>query len=147
MSICDEGNGESALSGPLVFKSCLHGGLTQRSHTKGTLTTLWAAVSAAVLAWIVCFWRGERLPAWYPAPVKGTADRIVAVVFGFVAASVYGWVVASRLDTPAQICRWIGAGLATALSIPGFIGPSTLKKNGPVVAWTVMNSLWGEEWG
>jgi hypothetical protein len=116
---------------------------------------LWVIVPVAALSWIVCFGRGEQLLAWYPIPVKGTAGRIaiasvfaiLAVVFGLVAASVYGRVAAARPDTAALIYRWVGLGLAILLSIAGFIVPSALQRKGPVVAWTVTNFLWGVGYG
>jgi hypothetical protein len=109
----------------------------------------------AVLSWIVCFWRGKQLLAWYPLPVKGTAGRIViasafailAVVFGFVTAFVYGRLAASRPDGAALIYRWVGLGLAVLLSAAGFIVPGALQRKGPVVAWTVTNFLWGVGYG
>ena len=115
----------------------------------------WVIVSVALLTGIVSFWRGEQMLAWYPIPVKGVAGRlviavlfaIVAAIFGLVANSVYGRVVASRPDTAAQTYLWVGVGLAILLSVAGFIVPSALKKQGPVIAWTVMNFLWGVGYG
>jgi hypothetical protein len=37
--------------------------------------------------------------------------------------------------------------LAVLLSVAGFIVPNALKKQGPVIAWTVMNFLWGVGYG
>ena len=117
--------------------------------------SMWVIVSVSLLTGIVSFWRGERMLTWYPIPVKGVAGRavialvftIAAAVFGLVANSVYGRVAASRPDTAHQIYLWVGVGLAIILSIAGFIVPSALKKQGPVVAWTVMNFLWGVGYG
>jgi FtsH-binding integral membrane protein len=117
--------------------------------------SMWVIVSVSLLTGIVAFWRGERLLAWYPAPVKGVAGRIVialvftiaAAIFGLVANSVYGRVAARRPDTAPQIYLWVGVGLAILLTIAGFIVPTALKKQGPVIAWTMMNLLWGVGYG
>ena len=116
---------------------------------------IWAIVPVALLSGLVAFWRGEQLLAWYPIPVKGTAGRIVialvfailAVVFGLVAISVYAWVMGRWPDSAPQIYLWLGVGLAVLLSIVGVIVPSILKRRGPVVAWTVLNFLWGVGYG
>jgi hypothetical protein len=118
-------------------------------------TSIWVIVSVSLLTGIVAFWRGERLLAWYPVPVKGVAGRaliaivfaVAAVIFGLVANAVYGRVAASRPDTARQIYLWVGVGLAILLSVAGFIVPRALKKQGPVIAWTVMNFLWGVGYG
>ena len=115
----------------------------------------WLTVAIALLTGIVTFWRGERMLAWYPVPLKGVAGRVVialvfaiaAVVFGLVANAVYGRVVANRPDTASQIYRWVGLGVAILLSIAGFIVPTALKKQGPAIAWTVTNLLWGIGYG
>jgi hypothetical protein len=112
-------------------------------------------VIVSLLTGIVVFWRGERMLAWYPVPIQGVAGRIVialvftiaAAIFGLVANSVYGRLVARRPDTASRIYLWVGLGLAVLLSVAGFIVPSALKKQGPVVAWTVMNFLWGVGYG
>ena len=116
---------------------------------------IWAIVPVALLSGIAAFWRGEQLLAWYPIPVKGTVGKIViasvfailAVVFGLVAISVYAWVVGRWPDSAPQIYLWLGIGLAVLLSIAGVIVPSILNKRGPVVAWTVLNFLWGVGYG
>ena len=116
---------------------------------------IWAIVPVALLSGIVAFWRGEQLLAWYPIPVKGTASRIVialvfailAVVSGLVAISVYAWGMGRWPDSAPQIFLWLGVGLAILLSIVGVIVPSILKRRGPVVAWTLMNFLWGVGYG
>jgi hypothetical protein len=116
---------------------------------------MWVIVSVALLTGIVSFWRGERMLAWYPVPVKGVPGRIVialvftvaAAIFGLVANSVYGRLVVSRPDTAAQIYLWVGIGLAVLLTVAGFIVPSAIKRQGPVIAWTVMNFLWGIGYG
>jgi hypothetical protein len=41
----------------------------------------------------------------------------------------------------------MGGGLAVVFSIAGFIVPSALNRKGPVIAWTVMNILWGVGYG
>jgi hypothetical protein len=95
------------------------------------------------------------LLAWYPISVKGIAGRIVialvfailAVVFGLVAISVYAWVMARWPDSAPQIYLGMGVGLAVLLSIAGVIVPSILGRRGPVVAWTLMNFLWGLGYG
>ena len=112
-------------------------------------------VSVALLTGIVAFWRGERMLTWYPLPLKGVPGRIViglvfaiaAAIFGLVANAVYGRVLASRPDTAAQIYLWVGLGGAVLLTVAGFIVPSALKKQGPAIAWTVMNFLWGVGYG
>jgi hypothetical protein len=117
--------------------------------------SIWVIASVALLTGIVCFWRGERMLAWYPVPIKGVAGRIViallftvvAIIFGLVANSVYGRLVASRPDTAAQIYLWVGVGVAVLLTVAGFIVPSAIKRQGPVVAWAVMNFLWGIGYG
>jgi predicted membrane channel-forming protein YqfA (hemolysin III family) len=117
--------------------------------------SMWVIVSVFLLTGIVAFWRGERLLAWYPVPVKGVAGRIVialvftiaAGIFGLVASSVYGRVATRRPDKAPQVYLWVGVGLAILLSIAGFIVPTALKKQGPVIAWTVMNLLWGVGYG
>jgi hypothetical protein len=127
----------------------------QRRSTVNISLALRVIIPVALLTWIVCFWRGEQLLAWYPIPVKGTAGRIViasvfailAVVFGLVATAVYGRLAATRPDTAALIYRWAGLGLAVLLSIVGFIVPGALQKKGPVVAWTLTNLLWGVGYG
>jgi hypothetical protein len=114
----------------------------QRRSTVSISLALRVVVPVALLTWIVCFWRGEQLLAWYPIPVKGMAGRIViaslfailAVVFGFVAASMYRRLAASRPDTAALIYRWVGFGVAALLSILGLILPAALRREGPVVA-------------
>jgi hypothetical protein len=116
---------------------------------------MWVIVSVALLTGIVCFWRGERMLAWYPVPIKGVAGRIViallftvvAAIFGLVANSVYGRLVASRPDTAAQIYLWVGVGVAVLLTVAGFIVPAAIKRQGPVVAWAIMNFLWGVGYG
>ena len=116
---------------------------------------VWVIASVSLLSGIIAFWRGEQLLAWYPIPVKGTAGRIVialvfailAVVFGLVAISVYAWVMGHWPDSAPQIYLWLGVGLAILLSIVGVIVPSILKRRGPVVAWTLMNFLWGVGYG
>jgi hypothetical protein len=118
------------------------------------LMALWVIVPVALLSGIVAFWRGKQVLAWYPIPVKGTAGRIVialvftvlAVVFGLVAISVYAWVVGRWPDTASQIYLGLGVGLAVLLSIAGVIVRSIVGK-GPVVAWTLMNFLWGLGYG
>ena len=112
-------------------------------------------VSVSLLTGIVAFVRGERMLGWYPLPLKGVAGwiviavvfAIVATIFGLVANSVYGRLVASRPDTAAQIYMWVGIGVAILLTIAGFIVPSALKKQGPVIAWALMNFLWGVGYG
>ena len=112
-------------------------------------------VSVSLLTGIVAFVRGERMLAWYPLPLKGVAGwiviavvfAIVAAIFGTVANSVYGRLIASRPDTAAQIYMWVGIGVAILLTIAGFIVPSALKKQGPVIAWALMNFLWGVGYG
>lgn len=112
-------------------------------------------ISVALLTWIVCFWQGEQLLAWYPIPLQGTPGRIViasvfaalAVIFGIVTNAVYGRLLVGRPDTAASIYCWVGAGAAAALSIAGFIVPTALQRQGPVVAWTVINVLWGAGYG
>ena len=42
---------------------------------------------------------------------------------------------------------WVGIGVAILLTIAGFIVPSALKKQGPVIAWALMNFLWGVGYG
>ena len=118
-------------------------------------SSMWVIVSVALLTGIVCFWRGERMLAWYPVPLKGLAGRAVialvftvaAAVFGLVANSVYGRLAANRPDAAPQIYLWVGVGVAVLLSVAGFIVPRALKKQGPVIAWTVMNLLWGVGYG
>jgi hypothetical protein len=118
-------------------------------------SSMWVIVSVALLTGIVCFWRGERMLAWYPVPIKGVAGRaviallftVVAAIFGLVANSVYGRLVASRPDTAAQIYLWVGVGVAVLLTVAGFIVPAAIKRQGPVVAWAVMNLLWGVGYG
>ena len=108
-------------------------------------------VSVSLLTGIVVFLRGERMLAWYPLPLKGVPGRIVigvvfaivAAIFGIGANSVYGRLVASRPDTATQIYMWVGVGAAILLTVAGFIVPSILKKQGPVIAWNAMNFLWG----
>jgi hypothetical protein len=115
----------------------------------------WVIVLVALLTGVVSFWRGERMMAWYPVPVKGVAGRIVialvftiaAAIFGLVANAVYGRLVVSRPDTAAQIYLWVGGGAAVLLTVAGFIVPAALKKQGPVVAWAAMNFLWGIGYG
>lgn len=117
--------------------------------------SMWVIVSVALLSGIVCFWRGERMLAWYPVPIEGVAGRIViallftvvAAIFGLVANSVYGRLVASRPDTAARIYQWVGVGVAVLLTVAGFIVPAAIKRQGPVVAWAVMNFLWGIGYG
>jgi hypothetical protein len=117
--------------------------------------TTWVIVSVALLTGIVSFVRGERMLAWYPLPLKGVAGKIViavvfaivAVIFGLVANSVYGRLLANRPDTAAQIYLWVGIGAAILLTVAGFIVPSALKKQGPVIAWAVMNFAWGVGYG
>jgi hypothetical protein len=112
-------------------------------------------VSVSLLTGIVAFVRGERMLGWYPIPIKGVVGwiviavvfAIVAAIFGTVANSVYGRLIASRPDTAAQIYLWVGVGVAVVLTIAGFIVPSALKKQGPVIAWTLMNFLWGVGYG
>jgi hypothetical protein len=116
---------------------------------------LWVIASVSLLSGVVAFWHGEQLLGWYPIPAKGTAGRIVialvftvlAVVFGLVAISVYAWVVGRWPDSAPQIYLWLGVGLAVLLSIAGAIVPRVLNKRGPVVAWTVLNFLWGLGYG
>jgi hypothetical protein len=116
---------------------------------------MWVIVSVSLLTGIVAFWRGKRLLAWYPVPVTGVAGRAVialvftvaAAIFGLVANVVYGRIAASRPDTAPQIYLWAGVGLAILLSVAGYIVPSALKKQGPVITWTVMNFLWGVGYG
>jgi hypothetical protein len=118
-------------------------------------SSMWVIVSVALLTGIACFWRGERMLAWYPVPIKGVAGRaviallftVVAVIFGLVANSVYGRLVASRPDTAAQIYLGVGVGVAVLLTVAGFIVPAVIKRQGPVVAWAVMNFLWGVGYG
>lgn len=120
-----------------------------------TSIALRVVIPVALLTWVVCFWRGDHLLAWYPIPVKGTAGRIViaslfailAVVFGFAAASVYGRLAARRPDSAALIYRWVGVGVAALLTVLGFILPAALQRKGPIVAWTVTNFLWGLGYG
>lgn len=112
-------------------------------------------VSISLLTGIVAFVRGERMLAWYPLPLKGVVGwiviavvfAIVAAIFGAVANSVYGRLITSRPDTAAQIYMWVGIGVAILLTVAGFIVPSALKKQGPVIAWAVMNFLWGVGYG
>lgn len=119
------------------------------------LMALWVIVPVSLLSGAAAFWRVEQLVAWYPVPVKGTPARVVmasvfailAVVFGLVATSVYAWVAGRWPDTAPQIYLGLGVGLAVLLSIAGVIVPSILKKRGPVVAWTVLNFLWGVGYG
>lgn len=119
------------------------------------LMALWVIVPVSLLSGAVAFWRAEQLVAWYPVPVKGTPARIVmasvfaiaALVFGLVAISVYAWVVGRWPDTAPQIYLGLGVGLAILLSIAGVIVPSILGRRGPVVAWTLMNFLWGVGYG
>jgi hypothetical protein len=118
-------------------------------------SSMWVIVSVALLTGIVCFWRGERMLAWYPVPIKGVAGRaviallftVVAAIFGLVANSVYGRLVASRPDTAVQIYLGVGVGVAVLLTVAGFIVPAAVKRQGPVVAWAVMNFLWGVGYG
>jgi vacuolar-type H+-ATPase subunit I/STV1 len=116
---------------------------------------MWVIVLVSLLTGIAVFLRGERMLAWYPLPLKGVAGwiviavvfAIVAMIFGMVANSVYGRLVASRPDTAAQIYLWVGIGAAILLTIAGFIVPSVLKKQGPVIAWIAMNFIWGVGYG
>ncbi len=49
----------------------------------------WVIAAVALLTGIVSFWRGERMLAWYPLPLKGVVGRIViAVVFAIVPAAI-----------------------------------------------------------
>jgi hypothetical protein len=52
-----------------------------------------------------------------------------------------------RPDTAALIYRWVGLGGAVLLSVLGFILPAALRREGPVVAWTLTNFLWGVGYG
>ena len=114
----------------------------------------WVVVSVSLLTGIVVFWRGERMLAWYPVPLKGVAGRVViallfaalSVVFGLVAHAVYGRAMNSRPDTAAQIYAWVGIGLAVLLSIVGVV-VATILKRGPTIAWTLLNLLWGVGYG
>ncbi len=112
-------------------------------------------VLISVLTGIVAFVRGERMLAWYPLPLKGIAGWIVvgvvfaiaAAIFGLAANSVYGRLLVSRPDTAAQIYLWVGVGVAVLLTVAGFIVPTAIKRQGPVIAWTVMNFIWGIGYG
>ncbi len=115
----------------------------------------WVIAAVALLTGIVSFWRGERMLAWYPLPLKGVAGRIViavvfaivAVIFGLVANSVYGRLVTNRSDTAAQRYMWVGIGAAILLTVAGFIVPAAIKRQGPVITWAVMNFCWGVGYG
>jgi len=119
------------------------------------LMALWVIIPVSLLSGAVAFWRAKQLVAWYPVPVKGTPARVVmasvfaiaALVFGLVAIPVYAWVVGRWPDLAPQIYLWLGVGLAVLLSVAGVIMPSILKRRGPVVAWTVLNFLWGVGYG
>jgi hypothetical protein len=71
----------------------------------------------------------------------------VAAIFGLVANCVYGRLVSCRPCTAAQIYLWAGVGVAALLTVAGFIVPAAIKRQGPVVAWVVMNFLWGIGYG
>jgi hypothetical protein len=102
----------------------------------------------------VACWRVQELVAWYPLPVKGAPARILMVlmffagcfIFGLVAALLYTWVAGIWPDAAPQIYLGMGAGLAVLFTIAGVIVRSLLKR-GALVAWTVLNFLWGLGYG
>lgn len=115
---------------------------------------LWAIVAVSVLTGLVSLWRGDRMLAWYPVPLQGIAGRIAisiaftiaAVIFGLVAQSVYGRMLVNRPDAAAQTYLWIGAGAALVLSVAAVVVYAILKR-GPIVAWILLNILWGIGYG
>jgi hypothetical protein len=71
---------------------------------------------------------------------------IGAAIFGLVATFVYGWLTGVRPDTASQIYLWLGVGLAILFSIVAVVVSLILKK-GAVVAWVLLNFLWGIGYG
>lgn len=67
-------------------------------------------------------------------------------IFGLVAALLYTWVAGIWPDAAPQIYLGMGAGLAVLFTIAGVIVRSLLKR-GALVAWTVLNFLWGLGYG
>jgi hypothetical protein len=115
---------------------------------------VWAIVAVAALTGLVSLWRGEKMLAWYPIPLPGIAGRIAlavaftvaAVIFGLVAQSVYGRMLINRPDSAARIYLWIGAGAAVVLTVAAIIVTMILKR-GPIIAWILLNFLWGIGYG
>jgi len=115
---------------------------------------LLAVAPVSLLSGAVAFWSGKQPAERYQVPVKGAAARIVMAavftiggfIFGLVAAFVYPWVAGNWPGTAPQIYLGLGVGLAVLFTIMAVVERAILKK-GAVVAWTVLNFLWGVGYG
>ena len=103
--------------------------------------TLLVSVPVALLTAVIMYW---RVSGANRSPVLSYA--IGAIIFGFVARWVYGWMVSRWPATGDGLYLGLALGLAVALTVLAVVG-RRLWNTGDVLGFTLINFLWAIAFG